>query len=405
NIALYLSNFTYSSDSVSIMKNTVGNSGTPTITGSPAPTYTISPTVPGVTINANTGVISWSSLVNYGIYTFTVTAANNFENIRKQFKLRVYGDSIKNLTYNQDTLVVGYFGTAGNSNMPTRSMGNPAPTFSFSESSPVVKGVSINASTGVISWTNTAFVGIYSFRVVATNITNVDSSVIYRLQIKGGIKPIITYLKNSKIGYNSISDTSVRPTTNETGFPIRYKIISEPISEISIDSISGVIKWTNRINPGIYSLIVQGENSIDTSTTNYTIKISPLSDTAYYFSNSYFQTTTNGASSLVSDYITLPSFTLGDNFTIETWFKLDGFGNASYPRIFDFGIGGNLKTVLFLDHSRQLQLIYGNTPTGVTISPAVTVNIGVWNHYALTVNNGNNLKLYMNGVLIFSGTN
>ncbi|MCX8481270.1 MAG: putative Ig domain-containing protein, partial [Sediminibacterium sp.] len=405
NIALYLSNFTYSSDSVSIMKNTVGNSGTPTITGFPVPTFSISPVVPGVTINANTGVISWSSLVNYGIYTFTVTAANSFENIRKQFKLRVYGDSIKNLTYNQDTLVVGYFGTAGNSNTPTRSPGNPPPTFSFSETSPTITGISINANTGVISWTSTPFVGIYTFSVVATNITNVDSSVVYRLQIKGGIKPIISYLINSKTGNYSIPDSSVRPTINATGFPIRYKIISEPINGISIDSISGVIKWTNRINPGIYSLIVQAKNSIDTSLTNYTIKINPLLDTAYYFSNSYFQTTTNGANSALSDYISLPSFNLGNNFTIETWFKLDGISNANYPRIFDFGIGGNLKTLLFLDLSRQLQLIYGNTPTGVTISPAVAVNIGVWNHYALTVNNGNNLKLYMNGVLIFSGTN
>ncbi|MCX8480825.1 MAG: hypothetical protein ORN58_02795, partial [Sediminibacterium sp.] len=186
---------------------------------------------------------------------------------------------------------------------------------------------------------------------------------------------------------------------------INYTVQSKP-GNITSSGLVSPIQVTGLTNGTSYTFKVVANSEVGVSDTSGSSNIVvPVIDTTFYFSNSYFQTTTKGANASLSDYISLPTFTLGNNFTIETWFKLNEFTDPNYPRIFDFGIGGNYKTLLFLNPSRQLQLIYGNIPTGVSISPAVTVNIGVWNHYALTVNNGNNLKLYMNGVLIFSGTN
>ncbi|MCX8480338.1 MAG: LamG domain-containing protein, partial [Sediminibacterium sp.] len=128
---------------------------------------------------------------------------------------------------------------------------------------------------------------------------------------------------------------------------------------------------------------------------------SQTADTILYYTNSSFQTTTNGATAAVSDCIRLPIVTLGNNFTMETWFKLESFANNNFPRIFDFGVATFTKTSLIINSSGQLMLLYGNAPNTANILPVVNIGVGSWNHYALTVTGGNNLKLYMNGVLVF----
>ena len=128
---------------------------------------------------------------------------------------------------------------------------------------------------------------------------------------------------------------------------------------------------------------------------------SQTADSILFYSNSSFQTTTNGASALVSDFIILPSFTLGNNFTIETWFKLESFSNTNFPRIFDFGVAGATKTTLAINPSGNLLFIYGNSAATANILPAVNIGIGSWNHYAVTVSGGNFVKVYVNGVVVY----
>ncbi|MCX8480595.1 MAG: hypothetical protein ORN58_01620, partial [Sediminibacterium sp.] len=113
------------------------------------------------------------------------------------------------------------------------------------------------------------------------------------------------------------------------------------------------------------------------------------------------------------DYITLPSLTLLNNFTIEVWFKLDVFKLANNPRIFEFDynndtISQDINIMLgFLSNTKSNTLIanYGNGIKNYNLLDSIpTFNASNWNHYAISVRN-NTARIFVNGVLIANETN
>ena len=160
-------NLIYNPSSASVDLGTAGNSATPTVTGGGAIQYSLGSAPAGVTIDANTGVIKWASAVAAGTYNLVVTVSNSVGSINTTYVLKVTAPLAKpsNLIYtpNIDTTSLGI---AGQSSVPT--INNGGATVTFTITSPPT-GFSINAGTGVISWSNTIALGTYSIAVVATN--------------------------------------------------------------------------------------------------------------------------------------------------------------------------------------------------------------------------------------------
>jgi hypothetical protein len=162
------SNLVYSPSSYSVIQGTDGNSVTPTINnGGGSVTYAITSTkINGISINANNGVISWNNTVTAGTYAITVTASNKVGNTSATYTLSVIIAAPSNLLYSPSSNTI-IKGNAGNS--PTPSINDGGGVINYSLTGTIPSGISINATSGVISWTNAIAVGTYTLTVKAAN--------------------------------------------------------------------------------------------------------------------------------------------------------------------------------------------------------------------------------------------
>ena len=202
---------------------------------------------------------------------------------------------------------------------------------------------------------------------------------------------------------NLISGQSVTPIANQAG--LIYKM-TNPINGISIDSNTGIIYWNHTLSSNIYNLQIKA-NSIrnDSFLAKFILVVtSTNTDSIVKFKNANIKLSTN-ANGSGGDYIMLPNLDLANsNYTIETWFKNEGtIGNSN--RIFDFGQksganGTNSGVLLAFANSTQMYFHSNSSEYVVVDLPANFISTN-WNHFALSLQ-GNNLNLYLNGVLIAS---
>ena len=156
--------------------STTLTAGTPysytfTATGTPSPTFsTFSGSLPtGLTLNASTGVLSGTPTTG-GSFTFVVRATNSGGS-DDSAPITVAVAAAPSLV-NESPPASGTPGTAYSYTFT--ATGSPSPTFStFSGSLPT--GLTLNASTGVLSGTPTA-VGSFTFVVRATNAAGTGDS-------------------------------------------------------------------------------------------------------------------------------------------------------------------------------------------------------------------------------------
>ena len=145
---------------------TVGTAGTYTIatSGFPAATYAETGNLPsGVTLNATTGVLSGTPAAGTGgVYSFTVTATNLMGSVTQTFTLTVNQvpviTSANSVTFAQGT----------SNTFTVTATAFPAAT--YSETGTLPSGVTLNATTGVLSGTPAAGTGgSYALSIKATN--------------------------------------------------------------------------------------------------------------------------------------------------------------------------------------------------------------------------------------------
>lgn len=148
---------------------------TPTVDGEPA-AFSVSPALPsGVVIDSTTGVISGSTATILGVTTYTVTAANDGGSAQVEITLKVKAIAPSSLSYFDET--VTYTPNMQiTPNSPTIS-GGAVVSWSVSPSLP--NGLSINASTGVITGTPTAASPATSYTVTATNSGGFTTATLY----------------------------------------------------------------------------------------------------------------------------------------------------------------------------------------------------------------------------------
>lgn len=163
-------NLTYTPSSSTIVKGTIGNSATPLINnGGSTVTFSLSGTIPsGVSISSTTGVISWDNTVAVGNYNILVIATNNLGNTSTNYTLTVSNTPTvvapTSFAYTPSSSSTSQ-GTAGSSATP--SINNGLGVIAYSGN--FISGVTINSTTGVISWNASVALGTYNFTITATN--------------------------------------------------------------------------------------------------------------------------------------------------------------------------------------------------------------------------------------------
>jgi DNA-binding beta-propeller fold protein YncE len=162
----------------------VGAAGTFTVTatGSPAPTFSVTGTLPsGVTLNATTGVLSGTPSSSAGSpFVVTITATNGVSpNATQTFTLTV-NQPPAITSANSTTFAVNVAGS-----FTVTATGSPAPTFSYTGSFP--PWASLNTLTGAITGTPLNSSGSpFSFTVIATNGVGSPATQPFSLTVNNG---------------------------------------------------------------------------------------------------------------------------------------------------------------------------------------------------------------------------
>ena len=402
--------FNYTPNFYANLEGVADSTNAPTIRASTPLNYILKTTKNGYSINNTTGRIKWNNTVLTAKDTLLVTAKNEVDSISTQVYVNI-GDSITDFNYGVDTFKI-YYNTKDSSALPIIT-GSGVKTYSIIGGA--TAGIRINASTGKIYVADTMQVGTYSLTIQVQNVYNSKTT---NLQIKVLPNiPIISYADTFfSIYFNDIG-TSNNAIVNKTGVTNTFKIISENNANIFINSNTGEIMNDLKLYNGIYNLQVEMSNEAGADTTNFTIIVKSYVDTVHGFYNSVFSKSIYSMAR-TGDYISLPRLDLKNtSYTIETWFKFNGYNGAgavtsSFFRIFDFHINnppaGSANTNVLLCFNSgspivnpTLLVFAGNGQYSVTVPANSNVNISNWNHYALVYNaSGTTASLYINGVLI-----
>jgi photosystem II stability/assembly factor-like uncharacterized protein len=204
-----------------------------------------------VTINSISGIITFNTNINVGIYYFNVIY--NLNNVSNTIIYNL--NIIPNLEYIPNNTLLNY-NSAGISNIPYYNQINGS--FDIID----VMGylvqlniVTINSNTGIINFPKAINVGLYSFMIIYS-LNGVTNTTLYYLNIIPNIKYSIGF-KNINYGNES---NSVLPIVNQTkGIFNLLDFSGNAVAQnaVFINNITGLITFTNYINVGIYVLNIQ----------------------------------------------------------------------------------------------------------------------------------------------------
>ncbi|MBK8946416.1 MAG: putative Ig domain-containing protein [Ignavibacteriae bacterium] len=220
-------------------------------TGNPAPTYSLTTSPSGMTINSTSGIIQWTPSSS-GSYNVTVKATNGVSpDASQSFTIVV---ALPNTAPVITTAAVtnGVVGQLYSYNVD--ATGNPAPTYSLTTSP---SGMTINSTSGIIQWTPSSS-GSYNVTVKATNGVSPDASQSFTIVVAlPNTAPVITTaaVTNGVVGQMYSYDVDA------TGNPApTYSLTTSP-SGMTINSTSGLIQWTPS-SSGSYNVTVKASNGV-----------------------------------------------------------------------------------------------------------------------------------------------
>ena len=374
-----------------------GQSVLPTIKGSENIVFSIANNAPeGISINANTGVINWTNQLSVGKYTVPVYATNiaGVDSFTYIFNLQ---DTLQGLNYSPDTVQVPASNFDSLSFLPSLVKGTGA---TFRILNPTT-GFGINTSNGRINWLNTVPIGVYTLRVQANNAFNIPVTANITISFANLPPSNLKYLKDT-MSFNQFDYSSTpRPSIVTGGLPVRYNIqsISPNTNSISIDTITGAIKWVKGV-VGNYTITVRASNALGSVVKTVNIILNSPNNTLVGYTNGGLYVGQFSNFTSIQNMIELPKLDFrNSDYTIESWAKVLTYNTATlWRRIFEFGSGKNsLGLVLGFQTFNKLGM-HSNTNTDIIMNYPVGYDPYNWNHYAITVSDS--LRLYINGVLI-----
>jgi len=276
-------NLIYTPTSTTIVYGTAGSSNAPAIDNGVNIAYTLSNTgISGISINKSTGVISWSNIVAAGSYNIIVTAANTVGSTTTTYLLTITAapSAPTALTYSPSSSTI-LKGTAGNSAIPTIT--NTGGSITYSLTGTIPPGITINSSTGSISWSNAVTAGTYTLNVAAANNIGSTSST-YTLTVTN----TATVTAPSSLSYNPASSSvtqgtagvSATPTINNGLGTITYSLTGTIPAGISISSSTGIISWNTAVAIGNYNLSINATNSAGNTNASYALTVTAASTTS-----------------------------------------------------------------------------------------------------------------------------
>ena len=236
----------------------------PTVTGGTPSGYFISPALPnGLAFSTATGVISGTPTVVSATATYTVTATNANGSVNGTLSMTVNEVAPAGLNYTTPNVFVR--GTTITPLTPTVSGGIVA-NYSISPALPA--GLSINASTGIISGTPTVVAAVANYTVTATN-TGGSVAKVVNITVNEAAPSGLSYT-TPNVFVRGTGITSLVPTISG-GVVTSYSVSPALPAGLSINTSTGIISGTPSVVSTMNSYTVTAANA--TSSTSFVLSV------------------------------------------------------------------------------------------------------------------------------------
>ena len=271
-------NLTYSVNPATYTKGMAIAPNAPTSGGGPVVSYSIAPALPaGLGFSTATGVISGTPTALAATASYTVTATNSVGNATVALSITVNDVAPSGLSYSANPVTYDR-GTAITPNMPTSSGG---PVVSYSVSPALPGGLSLSATTGVISGTPIAATPAANYVVTATNSGgNTTASV----NITVNDKPLnLVYSLNPATYTKGAAITPNNPSSGG-GPVVSYSVSPALPAGLGLNTNTGIISGTPTAITSTATYTVTATNSLGSATAGVVITVNDVAPSSLTYS-------------------------------------------------------------------------------------------------------------------------
>ena len=356
--------------------NAAINPNTPTVTGTVA-SYSVSPPLPaGLTLNTSTGVISGTPTALVAAANYTVTASNGGGSTTAIVNITVNNAPPTNLAYT--TPVTYTLGTDINPNTPTVT----GTVTSYSVSPALPAGLSLSATTGVISGAPTALAAAANYIITATNGSGSTIATV-NITVNNAAPSNLTYA--TPVTY-TLGTAITANTPTVTGTVASYSVSPALPAGLSLNISTGVISGVPSALATATNYVVTATNigGFTTATVNITVNNAAPSGLLYttpvtYTLGSAITANTPTVTGTVASYSVGPTLPTGLSLNTSTG-VISGVpsalaGAANYTVTATNGGGSTTAIVnITVNNAAPSNLLY-TTPVTYTLGTTITPNV------------------------------
>ncbi|MEZ6026502.1 MAG: CHRD domain-containing protein [Planctomycetota bacterium] len=253
---------------------------TPTVNGGAIQTWSITPPLPsGLQLSTVTGIISGTPLAAINQTSFTVTASNSAGSTQATLMITVNVAAPAGLAYS--TPVSYVINQAITPNTPS-STGGLIATYGISPALPT--GLSISASTGVISGTPTALSSPTTYTVTGTNASGSTQTTLSLEVVPGLTAPSgLSYATNPASYPTGYAISSNNPSV--TGTVTTWAISPALPAGLSFSTSTGVITGTPTVVTNQTGYTITASNAAGSTQATLTLTVTLGAPTGLSYSN------------------------------------------------------------------------------------------------------------------------